>query len=75
MAKMDDVLNDIDAATNEIAAVVDGLRNDIKMGMTQAEVDAARAKGTGIVTRLKSIAADPNNPVPTPPPEPTPPSP
>lgn len=64
---LDDVLGQIDTATNEVAAKVAALRDQIKTGMSAAEVTAVKDKLTAVETRLKGIAADPADPVPTPP--------
>lgn len=57
----------VDAATNQIAAVVTDLRSKVSVGMSQADVDAVDAQLGAIATRLQGIAADPANPVPPPP--------
>lgn len=67
MALTDVALDDLNNATNEVAAELDELRGQI--GAT----DAALADRIGAAAnRLRSLAADPENPVPTPGGEPVP---
>lgn len=66
-----DALAKIDADTDALAAVVTDLRSKVKVGMTQADVDAVDAKLAAVAARLEGIAVDPNVPVPPgPPPSP-----
>jgi hypothetical protein len=59
MARLDDVINDLNTATNDIAAELDALRGDM------ANLDSATAdRLTPLVERLRGLAADPENPVP-----------
>lgn len=57
-------LDDIDAATNDVAAEVDELRASVKPGMTPEEVEAVHARMHAQADRLRGIAKDPENPVP-----------
>jgi len=66
------VLDDLDKATNDVAARIDALVNAVKPGMTDAEVAAVKQRLSGETDRLRGLAADPNNPVPLPVPAPTP---
>jgi hypothetical protein len=59
MAQLDAQLAAIDAETNNLATVVQGLRDQIKTSMTPAEVDAAKTKLDQIANQLKGIAAGP----------------
>lgn len=59
-----DALDKIDADTTALAAVVTDLRDKIKTGMTQADVDAVNAKLAEVATRLEGMASDPASPVP-----------
>lgn len=65
-----DLLAAVDAETNRIAAkiqsLVDGLSGG---GMTDAEEAEALAGLSAVADRLKTIGADPSNPVPPVPPE------
>ena len=69
MARLDVIINDLNTATNDIATELDDLRNQITAGD-----DAAADRLQPIADRLRSLAADPENPVPdnSPTPEPTP---
>ena len=59
MSRVDDVIADLDTATNDIANELDQLRDEV------ANLDGATAdKLTPIVERLRTLAADPENPVP-----------
>jgi hypothetical protein len=64
-----DALSDLDAATNEVATVVDALRNQLKTSMTPEEVSNAKDTLSGVSARLRGIAKNPDDPVPPPPPE------
>lgn len=59
MSKAEDALVELDAATNEVAA-------ELEAALASGEVaDAAVAdRITAAATRLRSLAADPDNPVP-----------
>lgn len=59
MALTDQALADLDAATNEVAAELDELR-DLVAGNDAAVADRISAAAT----RLRGLAADPENPVP-----------
>jgi hypothetical protein len=61
-----DAMTDVNAATDELATYVDGLRGTIKTSMTQAEVTAATQGLQAVSSRLRGIAKDPNEPVPPP---------
>lgn len=59
MALSDDALADLDVATNEVAADLDDLKNQL------STADAAvAARITAAADRLRGLAADPANPVP-----------
>ena len=69
MTKIDDVnvlLTKIDTETNEVAAEVAALRDQITNngGISAADADAVVAKLGAISDRLTGIGADPENPVP-----------
>lgn len=67
MSLSETALADLDAATNEIATELDELRGEI------SDTDANLAARIGAAaSRLRSLAADPDNPVPNPEPEPAP---
>ncbi len=73
---MIDAMNQIDSATTEVGEDLLRLRDQVKVGMTQADVDAVQARMTGQANRLKEFAKDPEDPVPpTPEPTPAPPAP
>lgn len=57
-------LEDIDTATNEVAAEIDELRQQVKIGMTAEDVEAVHARLHGQAERLRGVAKDPENPVP-----------
>ncbi len=72
MAKIDDVnelLTKIDDETNQVAAEIQQLKDQIANsgGISAADADAVVAKLGALQTRLQGLAADPNNPVPAPP--------
>jgi outer membrane murein-binding lipoprotein Lpp len=69
-ADFDAVMDEIDTETNNLAAVVDGLRNEVKAGMTPAEESSVKDRMANLRDRLKTIGADPDNPVPNPTPTP-----
>lgn len=58
-----DAISAINDDTNQLATVVINLRSQVKVGMTQEDVDAVQAQLTDIGTHLRGIAADPDNPV------------
>lgn len=64
-----DALDKINADTSALATVVQSLRDRIGTGMSQADVDAVKARLDEVATRLEGIASDPSQPVP---PGPTP---
>lgn len=64
MPKLDDVISDINEATDEVAARIDRLTSTISTGMTAEEVAAARAGFAAISDRLHGLGQDPTNPVP-----------
>lgn len=66
--QMKDVLDAIDNETTTIAAELQALRDQIAAGMTADEAASVQARLTAISDRLTGVAADPNNPVPAPPP-------
>lgn len=59
-----DALDKVNTATNKLAGVVRDLRDRVKTGMTQADVDAVQGRLDQVAASLDGIAADPNNPVP-----------
>lgn len=61
---LQDSLNGLNDATNELATVMADLRSKISTSMSQADVDAVTATLTQVEGRLKGLAADPGNPVP-----------
>lgn len=54
----------IDAATNNIAADIQRLKDGVKPGMTEQEVAEVQQEADRIAARLEGIAADPDNPDP-----------
>ncbi len=65
-----DVLDAIDTETTAIGTEVADLQAQIKTSMSPADVQAVKDRLGNISTKLQSIAADPNNPVPNPTPTP-----
>lgn len=63
-----DALDRLNTETNNIAAVVQSLRDRISTAMTQEDVDAVQNTIDAVVNRLQGIAADPNQPIPVDPP-------
>jgi hypothetical protein len=64
----------IDTATNNVAQVLTQLRDQIGSNMTLEEEQAVKDSLDAQITRLESLGASPENPVPEEPPaEPTPP--
>jgi hypothetical protein len=60
MSAVDDVIADINTATDEIANDLEALRSQV------SGLDAVTAEKFGpIVERLRALGADPENPVPT----------
>jgi len=75
MAASDDMkadLGKIDAATNNIAADIQRLKDKISSSMSPADVADVKSALARTVTRLEGLAADPSNPDPTPEPQPQP---
>lgn len=68
---VEDALDLVDKATNDVAAEITDLSTQISTGMTQADVDAIVTRLTAQATKLEGIAANPANPVPAPAPAPT----
>jgi hypothetical protein len=67
MSATENAIADLNAATNEVAAELDELRNQL------ASTDQATADQLGqVAARLRGLAADPENPVPDPPADPQP---
>ena len=66
-----DAMNSIDTETNNLAARVDALISKINTSMSQDDVNHVTQQLTAVSNRLKGIAADSNNPVPSPAPAPT----
>lgn len=64
MSRVDDVITDLNTATDEIASDLEDLRNQVA-GLDETTA----AKFTPLVERLRALGADPQNPVP--PAEPT----
>jgi len=62
--ELQDAMAAIDTATNTVAARITDLSSQISTGMTQADVDTVVAQLNSEATKLNTIAADPNNPVP-----------
>lgn len=61
MSRVDDVIADLNTATDEIAADLEALRAQV------SNVDAVTAERfTPLVERLRALGADPENPVPEP---------
>lgn len=59
MSQVDDVVAELNTATNDIATELEDLRSQV------SGLDAVTAeKFTPIVERLRALAADPSNPVP-----------
>lgn len=61
-----DMLKEIDDETSSIGKEMDDLRSQIKSGMPQSDVADLKSRLGTLSSRLKGIAADPNNPVPEP---------
>lgn len=59
-----EALAKLDTETTEIAAVVTQLRDAVKTGMTQEDVNAVQSTLTALAERLDATAKDPNAPVP-----------
>ena len=70
MATADEVVSRLDAATNEVAADLTSLRDELAQVLAdqdvekQAAVDAALAKFDAPIARLEALGADPSNPDP-----------
>jgi hypothetical protein len=64
LADLTATLAKIDAATDNIAADIKGLKALIVPGMSQADVDTVQTKLDAAATRLEGIAADTADPVP-----------
>lgn len=62
--ELQDALASIDSATNTVAARITDLSGQISTGMTDADVAAVVSQLNAEASKLNSIAADPNNPVP-----------
>ncbi len=60
--------DEIDVATTALGTEVTRLRDLVHTGMTAADVATVKDKLTAVATALNGIAADPDNPVPVPPP-------
>lgn len=71
-AQFDQVLSEIDVETTRIATKVLDLLAQIQAGgMSPADEDAAFAAAQAQLAKLKTIGADPENPVPVEEPTPT----
>jgi hypothetical protein len=57
-------LEDIDAATNDVAQEVDDLRSAVSVGMSAEDVEAVHARMHAQAEKLRGIAKDPEAPVP-----------
>ena len=68
MAEQTVRLDRLDAATSQIAAVLQELRDKAVNGMTEQEV----ARFDGLIASLEQMGKDPANPLPAPPPPPAP---
>ena len=62
--ELQDAMAAIDDATNAVATRITDLSGQISTGMSQADVDAVVAQLNTEATKLNTIAADPNQPVP-----------
>jgi hypothetical protein len=69
---MRDTLKELDEETSAISTKLDNAANQIKTSMTSDEVAEVQGSLTGISSRLKVLASNPENPVPEPPTEPEP---
>lgn len=72
MALADDLkagLKKLDEETTAIAALITKLGSSVKNSMTDQEVADIQTGLSTLSDRLTSLAADPNNPVPPPPPQ------
>ena len=65
-----DALAQVDDATTKLGAFIAKLLDEIKVGMTQADVDSVKSRLGTVANQLTALAVDPNNPVPSPPPTP-----
>lgn len=80
MATAEEFAGRLDAATNEVAGDLAGLRSDLEAlrdsvdASNQAAVDAALARLDAPIARLEALGQDPVNPVPDAPVEPETPS-
>jgi outer membrane murein-binding lipoprotein Lpp len=63
MTRMEDAVQQLNAATDEVAADLERLRTEV-----QGSDAAAADRLTPIIERLRSLGQDPQNPVPEPPP-------
>lgn len=63
-AQIKQAILDLNDATNGAAARVEALTGKISTGMSDADVAEAKAEIDVISNRLRSLAADPNQPVP-----------
>lgn len=63
-AEIKAILKRIDDATNNIAADIRGLKDGVKVGMSEAEVADVQALAEASAQRLEGIAADTADPVP-----------
>lgn len=62
--ELQDAMAAIDTATNNVAQRITDLSGQISTGMSQADVTAVVSQLNAEATKLNTIAADPNNPVP-----------
>lgn len=58
------LITQIDERTDAIASILADLRNQIRAGMTPAEVDQIKVKLNERIEELQQIGKDPTNPVP-----------
>lgn len=62
------VLDQVDTATNEVAADLQALRDQLAGGVTADEATGIQARLTALADRLTVMGKDPENPAPPAPP-------
>jgi hypothetical protein len=62
---LNEVISQIDLATNNLATRVRAIQDRLASGMSSEDVAAAQTELAAIAARLDGIAADPEQPVPT----------
>lgn len=60
-----DACDQLDKATNDVAAEIKDLSGQISTGMSQADVDSIVSRLNAASTKLEGLASDASNPVPT----------